>query len=296
MQVVEIAKPDYTIKNYGDSGIFKIIKFKHSDGIRIGWYDDEKQVNNEKLDNNISRARSTVFQLALCNKWDWFVTFTVDEKKYNRYDLSKFKTSISQFMRDQRKKYDAPFRYLLIPEMHKDGAWHLHGLVQGIPEKLISEFLPGIHPKKLIDAGYSNCEVFANKFGFVSFGKIKDEISCAYYITKYISKDMTARKSDLNAHLYYASQGLKKAETVSDIYGNYSELDNYLSWDGDFCSTGYAKNQDWTFPHVFAEIEGWDINSLTKAILGFEEISKPIDSTNCFEVYPMDEFMLEGYQ
>ncbi len=38
----------------------------------------------EKLANSISRSRQKVFEYAYCNDWDWFVTMTLDPKKYEQ--------------------------------------------------------------------------------------------------------------------------------------------------------------------------------------------------------------------
>lgn len=42
---------------------------------------DKKQTsvrNDCKLANNISRARSKVFEYAFCNDWDYYITLTID--------------------------------------------------------------------------------------------------------------------------------------------------------------------------------------------------------------------------
>lgn len=54
----------------------------------------------------------------------------------------------------------------------------------------------------------------ASRFGFCSIGGVKDAERVSSYITKYISKDLSERKNDLNAHLYYASKGLRRAELI----------------------------------------------------------------------------------
>ena len=55
---------------------------------------------------------------------------------------------------------------------------------------------------------------------------IDDIERCASYISKYISKDLADSIKELNAHLYYASNGLKKAER---IYRGHATL--LVQWD-----------------------------------------------------------------
>ena len=90
-------------------------------------------VHSEKLEESIIRTRSRIYELAICNEWDFFVTLTLDKSKYDRMDLKKYRKDLAQFIRDYNKKYKINIKYLLIPEMHKDGAWHMHGLIIGLP-------------------------------------------------------------------------------------------------------------------------------------------------------------------
>ena len=111
-------------------------------------------ISDVKSENNISRAKSRVFELALCNEWDIFLTFTLDPKKYDRDDLKKFQKDLGQFIRDYNKKYNLCIKYLLIPEEHKKGGWHLHGFLMGLPKShlrlfTLSEKLPKYIREKL---------------------------------------------------------------------------------------------------------------------------------------------------
>lgn len=245
-------RPNYVIKGYAETGVYRVIKFKHTEDFAYISRDKEKSQeleNDRKLINNISRARSMVLQYALCNQWQWFITTTLDGNKYDRYDLDTFRKDLAQFVRDKRKKYGSDIQYLLIPETHQDGAWHMHGLINGIPDDAISAFIPGVHPQKLINGGFKNWREYEKRFGFVSMGEINDPVATAIYASKYINKDLCSRMSDLGAHLYYASKGLRIADRVMDLYGYFTELEGALTYHGDFCSIGMVYSEDWTFPH-----------------------------------------------
>ncbi len=214
-----------TLKKYGNK--YKLTWFK---AVReSGWEEryktkikeEEKEVGIEeitekvKLNNNISRSRSTIFELAMCNDWKYFITCTLDKEKYDRTNLKKFQKDLSQFVRDQRKKWKVKIKYILIPELHQDGqSWHMHGLLQGIKDEMVSSFVSGKHPQKLIDKGYVNWKDYYRKFGFVSLGQVKNHEAVAKYITKYISKNLDDRKKELEANLYYCSKGLNRSEII----------------------------------------------------------------------------------
>ena len=256
-------RPKYIVKYYQGTRLYRVIRFKIG-GMAYGiinrdLHDDTS--SGEKLQNNLIRARTMVFQYAMCNPWEWFATITLDRTKYNRYDLDKYREDVSQFIRNLRKKYNTNITYLIIPEQHKDGAWHMHGLFGGIPESAITEFNAGKSKtlQKLKRLGYMNWSDYANKFGFVSMGRVKDAVSVAFYVTKYITKDMQSRVSEYGKHLYYTSQKLNKAENVAIYYDDEPYLDNYCTFDTEFCSLGmvYADESDKPYHKVISEPDFW---------------------------------------
>lgn len=177
-------------------------------------------VSDVKSDNNISRAKNRVFELALCNPWNIFLTFTLDPKKYNRNDLGKFRKDLSQFVRDYNKKYGLAIKYLLIPEEHKKGGWHMHGFLMGLPDEhlrlfTLSEKLPKYIREKLkSEQAVYEWEPYRKKFGFCDLEVVKDQFAVSAYVTKYITKDLDRTVRESGAHLYYCSQGLSRSVVI----------------------------------------------------------------------------------
>lgn len=245
-------KPDYVLHSYTES-IYKLVRFKRSYGefLSMKKLDKSLQVSNDqKLKNNLSRARSMVLQYALCNPWDYFFTGTIDKTKYDRFDLGVYASALSQWIRDRRKEYGTQIQYLLVPERHKDGAWHIHGLLANIPEDKLSRFIPGVHPQRLVDGDYWDWSDYRKKFGFCSIGLIRDPVGCSFYISKYISKHLDSDNCDCDAlgrHLYFHSRPLSTAKKVASAYGSHLDLDRYLTTDYTFCSVGMIFDKDWTF-------------------------------------------------
>lgn len=174
------------------------------------------QINDNKLEENIIRAKSKVKEYALCNAWDYFVTLTINPKKYDRTKLDCYYKDFSQWLRDYRKKYSCDIKYLFIPELHKDGvSWHMHGFLMGLP---LNHLCENSH-------GYLDWFAYQEKFGYCSIDFIHDKGKCANYITKYISKDLDKSVTKLNSKMYYCSRGLKKAIEIKRGQLN-SELSN----------------------------------------------------------------------
>lgn len=183
------------------------------------------EAEKQRLACNLSRARSTIYELALCNDWEWFLTFTLDPQKYDRSDLKTFQQDLSRFFRKYREKHKVNVKYLLVPEQHKDGInWHMHGFLMGLPEEHLRQFtleeqLPYyIRYKIQKNEPVYDWNAYKKKFGFCNIEPIRDLEASAKYVTKYISKSMDSGIIQANGHLYYASQGLNHAEVTASGY------------------------------------------------------------------------------
>lgn len=183
------------------------------------------EADKQRFACNLSRARSTIYELALCNNWEYFFTFTLDPNKYDRSDLKIFQKDLSRFFRKYRAKHKINVKYLLVPEQHKDGInWHMHGFLIGLPEEHLRKFtfeeqLPYYIRHKLENnQPVYDWNAYRKKFGFCNIEPIRDLESSAKYVTKYVSKSMDNGIIQANGHLYYASQGLNRAEVTASGY------------------------------------------------------------------------------
>lgn len=191
--------------------------------------------DSERLKNSLSRTRSTVFELAKCNEFNFFCTFTLDKNLRDRNDLGAFVKSFGQFVRDMNRKRENKITYLCLPEQHTKGGWHLHGLLNNleIGQDLVPFKKSDYIPKKLINRiengeNIYNFPLYAKKFGYFTATKIKDKNACSKYITKYITKDLQSEILDCGKHLFYASKGLNRKEC---IVKNSFEQAPFSDWD-----------------------------------------------------------------
>lgn len=207
---------------------------------------DEKEkvprgtLNESKLSQSIARTKNSIFELAFCNEWDYFFTATLDPKKYPRDDLKKFRKELTEFIRNQNKKHKTNIKYLLIPELHKDGkSWHMHGFLSGLPPEEVIPFRIGDKMGKAIAEKIKNGEeVFSwnkyqKKFGFCDLEKIKNAECVSKYVMKYITKDLGRCVTALNENMYFHSQGLRKAEIIEKGTMSLNIVPDYI---GEYCS------------------------------------------------------------
>lgn len=204
-------------------------------------------VNEEKLLNNLARTRNTIFELAMCNEWDLFCTFTLDKTKYDRYNLNSFRSDFTHMIRNLRTKYKTDIAYLLIPERHKDCAWHMHGFIKGLPSEELRNFtlkekLPTYIQKK-VKAGSKVYEwtSYRKKFGFCDLEAIRDKNKASSYVTKYITKDLLESVSELNHKSYYCSQGLLRAEEIKR--GHLAECPTF-DFENEYVKIAWFKSED----------------------------------------------------
>lgn len=182
---------------------------------------DTPPPSEERLRASISRTRSRVFELTACNEFTVFGTLTLDKNLRDRDDLKAFRKAFAQMVRDLNKCRDEPIKYVLIPEQHKNGGWHLHGVFMGLSEGDLRRFeLSEKLPNKLRKQIAEGTDIFdwpnyRKRFGFCTLTVIRDRLACAKYVTKYVTKDLAKTTLEKGAHMYFASQGLKRREVVA---------------------------------------------------------------------------------
>lgn len=185
-------------------------------------YHGRKEDSEDKTAANIRRAARMIEGYALCNDWQWFGTFTLNPAYHDRADLDGFRTEFMQFIRHERRSC-GHMAALLVPELHRDKkGWHMHGLLQGPPERVLRPFtLSEKIPKYIRDKLKKGEPVYdwpryRDRFGWVDIEPIRCRDAAARYITKYITKagDSTAEALELGKHLYYVTRGLKQPERI----------------------------------------------------------------------------------
>lgn len=182
----------------------------------------DKEISEEEKERNryrnANRTKQSVFMYARCVEWEWFITLTFSGEKVNRYDYEECSNRARKFMNNQRNRYAPDLQYLLVPEQHKDGAWHFHGLLARTGNMRF--FDSGIR-----DKGQVVYNMVKWQYGFTTATKVKDVHKVAKYVGKYITKhicDCTPGKQR-----YFVSRNIPLPK-VSVMYCEDGEINKFL--------------------------------------------------------------------
>lgn len=166
-------------------------------------YEDIKLCNQYRSAN---RTKQAVFTYARSNVWKWFVTFTFSGTMVDRYNYDECSKAVRKWLNNCRRL--APdLQYLIVPEQHKDGAWHFHGLLNNTGKMVFKD-----SGKK--SKGQVIYNMTAYKYGFTTATEVNDTSRVSKYIGKYITKSLSDKTA--GKHRYFVSNNLQKP--VSYLY------------------------------------------------------------------------------
>lgn len=153
--------------------------------------------------SSMCRTKNRVYYLARSNVWDWFVTLTFDPDKVDSLDYDSCVKKLSVWLTVCRRKCPG-IRYLMVPELHKSGRYHFHGLFADCGAL-------GFTDSGKRDGSHVIYNIGSYKLGFSTATEVTDPRRVTQYIGKYITKDLCAVSSGRKR--YWASRSLCQAET-----------------------------------------------------------------------------------
>lgn len=172
-----------------------------------------KDMTNDVRMDSIKRAKERIFDIAMCNEFDYFVTWTLNPELINRYDAQEVSHKLKKFLDNRVQRNDA--RYLVIPEHHKDGAIHMHGLLSGNFELLDSG-----HKTK---DGKTVWNMPQWSLGYsTAIGLDGSQLAVSKYITKYVTKEF---KKIFGSFYYAGGHGLVRSPKVRVYDSDYDQFE-----------------------------------------------------------------------
>lgn len=195
------------LKQYPDHVSIYIPKsdiFKERDNTDEDNYNDnEDDYVQDYLQKSINRTHTIIRDYILCNDFKWFITLTISPHVCDRLDDKAVQKALKYYF-DNIRRHNS-LEYILVPERHKDGALHFHGLIN-IPETYQLE-----STGKFDSAGrprYQDQKAL-KLLGFNDWTQISSQEALSQYVRKYITKNLITSP---NKKRVFASRNLKKPE------------------------------------------------------------------------------------
>lgn len=178
-----------------------------------------------------NRTINAIYSISKSNEWDYFVTLTFNDLIVNASDYEQVTYKLSEWLHNLKKRYAPNLKYLIVPELHKDGArYHFHGL------------LANCGNISFIDSGHTTFDnepiynILNYKFGYTTATKVKDNDKICHYLTKYITKDLCVLTA--NKKRYWNSRNCQKPIEEKYLLSA-EEIENIMNFYVD--NVAYAK-------------------------------------------------------
>ena len=202
----------------------------HSDGF-TGYANEEQSHEWDWLEKSINRTKTKISDYVLCNKFSHFATFTFSpEKVKDRHDFVEMSALFRQWLNTEQKNHERnhgfKFKYLIVPERHKDGAWHFHALLENY-QNACADFYSSKNPFITVNE-IKTAKRFAYRkyivrytLGRSEIAPIRDKTKMANYIKKYITKELI---TEPNAKRFWASRNLERPEIIENLVSTNTKI------------------------------------------------------------------------
>ncbi len=175
---------------------------------------DDMAERSKKTSHN--RTKQSIYELAYNNQWDLFITLTFSPEKADRYNYDEVIAKTTKWLNHLKDRKCQQLKYLIVPEMHNDGAFHIHGLLANCDELPLEDSGRVAIGKKAYvrtdaNSHYPTIYNIGNwNWGFSTATKVVDNTKCCSYICKYITKEMCFALK--GKHRYMKSNNCKRVE------------------------------------------------------------------------------------
>lgn len=219
------------------------LEVEKSDKIEKIYIPPTPEQDEENKARSMRRTQKTISDLIDSNDFELFPTFTFNPAHIDVKDDEAVKKKFIQWIKNAQKKqfrlYGDNFAYVIVPERHKSGVLHFHGVFHN-------------YRLEIYDTGFkdrSKRKIYKlrdyDKIGFSNTTKIGDKAKTANYVKKYITKELS--ETEAGKKRYWASKGLKMPDRVDDLHlaqvlaQPSAQKEDATMWENEYCEI-------WTIP------------------------------------------------
>ena len=197
---------------------------------------EENAEEPDYLQKSINRTKTKISDYVLCNNFSHFATFTFDPSnpkvngEENRHDFKKMSSLFKKWLNTEQvnhfRRHGHKFKYLIVPERHKNGAWHFHALLENYKNETENFYTRKnnyitVSELKSKKKDKNRKFIVRYKLGRSEIAPIKDKTKMSSYIKKYITKELI---QDKNAKRYWSSRNLKQPEIIENFITEFQKI------------------------------------------------------------------------
>lgn len=159
------------------------------------------KLQEDNARRSYNRTKQKIFSYSRCATWEKFITITFNGELVDRYNFDECSRLVRKWLNNQRR--NAPeLQYLLVPELHKDGAIHFHGLFANTGNIKFSDSGKRTKDKKVI------YNISKWNYGFTTAIDVYNTHGISKYLAKYITKELCNFTG--GKQRYYVSNNLEE--------------------------------------------------------------------------------------
>lgn len=167
-------------------------------------------ITMESKEKSLRRTKLAVMDYALVNEWEYFVTLTFNPEKVDSFDYEVVTKKLSNWLHNLKNYGIKNLKYLIVPELHKSGRIHFHGLLAN------TKGLEFKDSGKKDNDGRTVYNIEGYKLGFTTAQKVENNEAISRYISKYITKELIMTTK--NKKRYWNSRNLKKPKIKKELF------------------------------------------------------------------------------
>jgi len=176
-------------------------EYKEIDGIQYNKQTGEQRTEESikrSLNTSLKRTKQKIYDYALANNWEdgFFFTLTFNPDYVDSFNYDECLKRVCQFLKNV-KSQNPNFKYIFVPEYHKSGRIHFHGLGTNCENLILIDSGKVKNGKKIY-----NINSRSYKYGFSTVSKIEDTNKVSSYITKYITKELITNTKGKHRYLF----------------------------------------------------------------------------------------------
>lgn len=171
-----------------------------SDNILSDKKNHENDWTVDYIQKSIERTHRILKEYILCNDFTHFFTLTISPDSMDRYNDDLVQSKVKTWLNNIRRH--SSLGYIVVPERHKDGALHFHGLITSADNL---ELYDSGHKDR---SGRTIYHTPKYTFGFHDFTEIGNQEAVSNYVRKYIEKQFETKEKFKRR--FWATQNLKR--------------------------------------------------------------------------------------